>query len=278
MCGTISDSAKVPRQIYTNLQADALCLQCQCQSLCSTGAMGFHAPLGATHYLGGFSDVELLPITQDKGLTLTRRQSFNFLLDDPHGLRPRNLVVGALRLLGPVLRLQSFQGIVIGIVRLGASRCHGREKGGPEGTHLGTAEMVAGGVLQDALEQQRQFLGRAVAVFFGQAHHGFLHDVERGFVVAHGENRLLVGAALDFSQKIRQFFRGSQGCARWGRRPIAGRIMPLYRLFSLLFWANCTKIPIIMQFRLRSGLASPAGRRAFAGPPAQSHHAWACGR
>jgi hypothetical protein len=40
-----------------------------------------------------------------------------------------------------------------------------------------------------------------------------LYDVQRRFIVADGKYRLLVGAPLDFSQKVREFFIGSQWVA-----------------------------------------------------------------
>jgi hypothetical protein len=44
-----------------------------------------------------------------------------------------------------------------------------------------------------------------VAVLLGQAQHGVLHDVERGFLVADGEDGLLEGAPLGAREERRQF-------------------------------------------------------------------------
>ena len=70
--------------------------------------------------------------------------------------------------------------------------------------------MVANGVLEDALEQQGEFLGWRAAVFLRQLQHRFLHDVERNVLVAHREHRLLVGAPFHLSEEVRQFLAGSQ--------------------------------------------------------------------
>ena len=71
--------------------------------------------------------------------------------------------------------------------------------------------MVSDSVLKYSLEHQGQFFGRTVAVFFGEAHHRVLHDVQCGVVATHCEGRLFEGAAFDVRQKIRKFFWGSQG-------------------------------------------------------------------
>ena len=76
-----------------------------------------------------------------------------------------------------------------------------------------TAVVVADGVLQDALEQQRQFGGWLVAVLFRQPHHAVLDDIECRVIVAHGEKRLFEGAALDVGKKFGKLGAGSQGDA-----------------------------------------------------------------
>ena len=59
-------------------------------------------------------------------------------------------------------------------------------------------------------QQQRQFFGRPVAVFFGEFHHRVLDDVQGRFIIAYGVHRLLVSAALYLRQKVRQFLGAGQ--------------------------------------------------------------------
>jgi hypothetical protein len=72
------------------------------------------------------------------------------------------------------------------------------------------AKVVVYGVLQDALEQHRQFGRRLGGVFFGQFEHCVLHDVERGILVLDREYRLLERATLHFGEKRRDFLVGGQ--------------------------------------------------------------------
>jgi len=65
-----------------------------------------------------------------------------------------------------------------------------------------TTIRITDGVLQDTLKQGRQFFRRSIAVFFRETHHAVLHDIERGFLVTHGEYGLLEGAPLDTGEKI----------------------------------------------------------------------------
>ena len=65
-------------------------------------------------------------------------------------------------------------------------------------------ETVADRVLQDALEEQRQLPAGGRRVLLGEPQHRVLHDVERRFLVAHGEHRLLEGAPLDAGEEIGQ--------------------------------------------------------------------------
>jgi hypothetical protein len=53
------------------------------------------------------------------------------------------------------------------------------------------------------VKEQRQLTGRAIAVFFGEPQHRVLHDVERRFLLAHGEHGLLECAPLDAFEKRR---------------------------------------------------------------------------
>jgi hypothetical protein len=66
------------------------------------------------------------------------------------------------------------------------------------------------GVLQDALEQHRQFRRWPRCVFFGEFHHRVLDDVQRELLVAHRKKHLLECATLDGREKVRQFLARSQ--------------------------------------------------------------------
>jgi hypothetical protein len=93
------------------------------------------------------------------------------------------------------------------------SRSGGRQRGeerGPQRANLEPPERVPDGVLQDALEQRRQFLGGAGAVALRQLEHAVLHDVQRAVPVAQGEQRLLERAALDIREEGGQFVGGGQ--------------------------------------------------------------------
>ena len=70
--------------------------------------------------------------------------------------------------------------------------------------------MISNRILQNTLENQRQFLGRPVALLFRQAHHCVLHDVERRVVAPDRVYCLLEGAALHLGEEVRQFLRGGQ--------------------------------------------------------------------
>jgi len=61
------------------------------------------------------------------------------------------------------------------------------------------------------VEERGQLAGRQVPVFFREAQHRVLHDVERRFLVAHGEHRLLERALLDALQEGRKLAAGCQG-------------------------------------------------------------------
>jgi hypothetical protein len=73
-----------------------------------------------------------------------------------------------------------------------------------------TPEEIANGILQNALEQQRQLLRRSIAILFRQFHHGILHDIQRCVIVAHGKRSLLESASFDLNQEIGKLPLGSQ--------------------------------------------------------------------
>src|SRR5260370_31995225 len=74
------------------------------QSMRRPGAVRLHAALGAAHDFGGLGDIQLLPVTHDESLALTRRQAGNLLLNDFKNLKPfEKSHRGLLRLLPPPL-------------------------------------------------------------------------------------------------------------------------------------------------------------------------------
>ena len=70
--------------------------------------------------------------------------------------------------------------------------------------------MVMDGVLEDALEDQRQLAGRPVRIFLGELEHRILDDVERGVLVSHRIHCMLERAPLHCREKGRDFLTGSQ--------------------------------------------------------------------
>src|SRR5712691_6046692 len=179
------------------------------QSMRRPGAVRLYAALGAAHDLGGLGDIQLLPVTHDESLALTRRQAADLLLNDFKNLRSFEKTRGGLLEMRSAGGLQGFERIVVLV--LAASRAERRQQRGPQRAHFLAAEPVADRVLHDAMEQQRQLGGGAVAVFFGEPEHRILHDVERRFLVAHGEYGLLERSPLDALEERRKLAAGCQG-------------------------------------------------------------------
>src|SRR4051812_14899331 len=82
------------------------------QSMRRPRAMRFHASLGAAHGLGGFGNVQFLPVTHDKSFALTRRELGYLLLNYFKHLSPFHLYVGRLFDVRAVRGLQGFKRIV----------------------------------------------------------------------------------------------------------------------------------------------------------------------
>lgn len=62
--------------------------------------------------------------------------------------------------------------------------------------------MITDGILQNALEQHRQFLDRLVAIFFRQLEHRVLNDVQSNVIIAHGKYRMLECSTLDAAEEL----------------------------------------------------------------------------
>ena len=67
--------------------------------------------------------------------------------------------------------------------------------------HLLASKMIEDGVLQDAVEQQRKFFHRLVAIPFRQFKHGILNDIQSGVLISYGKSGMLEGSAFDTCQE-----------------------------------------------------------------------------
>src|SRR5579871_5139463 len=134
-------------------QRDTSCLERGRQSMRGPGAVRFHAALGAAHGSGGFGYVQLLPVTHDESLALTRGQLRQLLLNYFKDLSLFELRLRRALRIRPIGGLKGFKRI---LVILAASRPERGEQRGPERAHLLAPEPVADGVLHDAVEKQRQ--------------------------------------------------------------------------------------------------------------------------
>src|SRR4051812_30765387 len=103
-------------------KCDAPHFECARQSMRGPRAMRFHASLGAAHGLGGFGNVQFLPVTHDKSFALTRRQLCNLLLNYFKYLSPLYLYAGGLLSIRAVGRLQGFERIVVILLRAAAAQ------------------------------------------------------------------------------------------------------------------------------------------------------------
>lgn len=171
------------------------------------GAMRFHAALRASHGLGGFGDVQFIPITHEKRLPLTLREASKLLLNY---FKYLTSFQDLSRLLGGfgVARLERVKWV--GVVVLATPWRERGEQRGPERAHFLSPKVVADGILHDAVEKQRQLGDRAVAVLFRQPQHGILDDVERRFLLAQREYRLLESTPLDAFEKRGELAAGCQ--------------------------------------------------------------------
>lgn len=137
---------------------------------------------------------------------MTRGEFFYLFFNGGKDLRLLKVAMGVAQV-GLRVYGEGFQRVGVFVVG-GRKR---RQQGGPQGTHLLTAVIVADRILEDALEQERQFRCRPGAIFLGQFHHGILDDILSGVLVPNGKERLFVSAPFDAGQKIGQFGTGCQG-------------------------------------------------------------------
>ncbi len=160
--------------------------------------MGFDAAFRTTHGQGCFGYVQSLPVTQQEGFPLTRGEIFQGRLDQVQGFSLQQGGMGCRKSMMFFIYFKGFERIALFVV----ARVEGGKLDYVPRPGAGAAIRVADGILQDALKQWSQFLGRPVAIFLGKPHHAVLHDIEGGFLVAHGENRLFEGAPLDAGEEV----------------------------------------------------------------------------
>ena len=86
----------------------------------------------------------------------------------------------------------------------------GGEQREPVAPDLLAPAVIAYGVLQDAVEQERQFFRGLVAILFCKLDHRILNHIEGRMAVMHRKHRMLVGAAFYAVKKIVQFGLGCQ--------------------------------------------------------------------
>ena len=173
------------------------------QSMRRPGAVRLHAALRASHGLGGLRDVQFLPVTHEESLALTRRQAAKLLFNDFKNLSPFQLVRRRFLAVGVAGLLQGFQRILVVLLaapgaRRGQQRWSTASAPSGAGTSRGSRSAGCAGTAAAALRRRGRRSSR-------QPQHRVLHDVERRFLVADGEHRLLEGAPLDARQERRQF-------------------------------------------------------------------------
>jgi hypothetical protein len=78
------------------------------------------------------------------------------------------------------------------------------------------------GILENSLEQQRQFFRGLVGILLNELCHRILNDVQCKVFIVHREQRLFIGAPFGFNQKIRDFLSGSQDDCLYENRNWAG--------------------------------------------------------
>ena len=144
--------------------------------------MRLDAALRTAHCRGGFCHVEFFPITQQKRLTLTRREARQGLLDDRHDLPLLQLSGGVCSGVRVGPRRQSFQEVEIVILAVLLPKR--REKRRPGGTDFLAPEMIMDRVLQDALKQLRQFTGTKLPAEAWIDEQGLLRKLTLGFTLA----------------------------------------------------------------------------------------------
>ena len=174
------------------------------------GTVRLDAALGASHGAGRFGHIHFLPVTQHERFALTAWQPLDLVLDQAQRLGPAGLVGGVFGVAFVLRGEQAVEGVGVVVVRI-AHAGQGREQAHPGAAYLLAAEVVVGGVLQDALKERRQFGHGTVGVFFDELEHRVLDNVQRGVVVAHGIDHLLEGPALDRGEKLRYFRSGRHG-------------------------------------------------------------------
>jgi hypothetical protein len=163
------------------------------------GAMGFDATLRAAHDGCRLGNVQLLPVTQQKRLPLTRWQPLQLFLNYFNNLRLFKLIEGASARARGICDSKGLERIEI-IVLFSCGK--GGKQRNPQGPDFLPAIEVTYGVLQNPLKEHGQLRCRLGAIFFGQLEHGVLNDVESALGIPDGEQRLLVRAPFYAREKL----------------------------------------------------------------------------
>ena len=143
--------------------------------------MGLDTTFGAPHGNGGFGNIQAFPVTQQEGLALTRRQILQGFLDEIQGFGLQQGGLGQ----GKRANFLIYFNVFKRVARIVGITLEGGQGNQMPGTRACPAIVVADGILQDALEQQRQLAGRSVSILFRQAHHRILDDIQSDILVAH---------------------------------------------------------------------------------------------
>ena len=186
------------------------------------GAVGLHAAFGTPHRGSGFRHVQFLPVTQQKGFALTRREPRTALARScPTTCACSNCRAGS---------SAAFESDF-------ACRVSSGSKSSSFSSPLPNAESSVVHVFRTFCRRKWSWMvfckmrensigssaGRLIGVFFRQFEHRVLHDVERGVLVAGGEHRLLERATLDIREELRDFlWRGQSWAVRRECREIIG--------------------------------------------------------
>ena len=199
-------------------RCDSLCPQRLGQGMHGPGAVRLDAALRATHDRRRLGHIEFLPVTQQEGFSLTRRQLRQPLPRSASRIWPATPSP-------PHSRCRAN--------RPAASSVSSRSKSPSSSPATRSPRSSARRALRTfwrrnqsivALDRMRwnssgSSAGGPVGVLLGQPDHRVLHDVERRIVVAHGIDRALEGALLDALEEVGEFFVGGQGRGASGRGP-----------------------------------------------------------
>ena len=164
--------------------------------------MRFDAALRATHGRRRFGNVQLLPITHQKGFPLTSGQFAYFILDGQQNLCPFCDLFSTFGSRVAVSMLHSLQQIKVSVLILRVEVAQVGEQGASD---FLPPEPVQRAVRQDTLKEHRQLGRRFVPVVFSQFHHAVLNNVKRRLFVANVIKGTFEGPLFNALQKVGEF-------------------------------------------------------------------------